>query len=277
MSGEEQLKYLQNIPKYEQRSPEWFEERKNKLTSSDGATALGINPYKKVTELVLEKSGLGKPFYSNEATLHGQKYEDEAIKKYEIIMGKVVHPFGLINFADLNSWRERKAQRKYIDPRYNFLSGSVDGISIDKVPDPESKLGQVEVKCPLRRKIKHGEIPDYYFPQVQLNMFILDLEFTDFIEYVPPAHGKMELNIVRVYRDEEWFDKNFPTLENFWNQVLDWRTRDITKHPDYNKYSFNKKENLPPPPPVSLFIDDPDDVKPGGIPEECLFSDDENS
>ena len=40
------------------------------------------------------------------------------------------------------------------------------------------------------QKIKHGEIPEYYFPQVQLNMFILDLEVTDFIEYIPSMIGK---------------------------------------------------------------------------------------
>ena len=44
-------------------------------------------------------------------------------------------------------------------------------------------------------------------------MFILDLEVTDFIEYIPSAIGKgVEMNIVRIYRDEDWFEKNFPVL-----------------------------------------------------------------
>jgi putative phage-type endonuclease len=231
------LEFLKNLKQHTQKSEGWFNQRKNKLTSSDAATALGINPYKKATELLLEKCGAGKSFEGNESTLHGQKYEDEAIEKYEFLMEKINHTFGMISFSDLDPIRSTKDSRKYINQKYHFLGGSPDGISVDIVITNESVLTQLEVKCPLRRKIKHGQIPDYYFPQVQLNMFILDLEVTDFIEYMPSIIGKsVELNIVRVYRDEEWFEKNFPILEKFWTDVLYWRTQDIKTHPEYNKY-----------------------------------------
>lgn len=233
----EHLAFLKAIPVFEQRSNEWLTQRKSKLTSSDAATALGINPYKKSVELLLEKCGAGRTFSGNEYTLHGQKYEDEAAKVYENLMHRDNHMFGLISFGDLDPIRKtRESSKKYIDPKYHFLAGSPDGISIDRIITEDTILMQLEIKCPMRRKIKHSEIPDHYFPQVQLNMFIADLQATDFVEYIPSAIGNKEFNILRLQRDDEWFDENFPILEQFWKDVLFWRTQDITTHPDYHKY-----------------------------------------
>lgn len=266
------LEFLKSLPSYPQKSKEWIEQRRHKLTSSDAATALGTNPYKKAVQLLLEKCGAGRSFEGNESTLHGQKYEDEAIAKYEMLMGKKNHIFGMISFADLDPIRKENGYEKYIDEKYHFLGGSPDGIAVDKIITENSILSQVEVKCPLRRKIKHGQIPEYYFPQVQLNMFILDLEVTDFIEYIPSAIGKgEELNIVRIYRDEEWFDKNFPILQKFWEDVQYWRTHDITTHPEYDKYYGAQAPIVAP---SFLFIDDSEE-KPISIENDvCLFEDD---
>lgn len=267
------LAFLKQLPQYPQGTKEWLEQRKGKLTSSDVATALGINPYKKAVQLLLEKCGAGRSFEGNESTLHGQKYEHEAITKYETLMCKENHTFGMISFADLDPIRKNK---KYIDKKYHFLGGSPDGISTDKEITNESVLSQVEVKCPLRRKIKHGQIPEYYFPQIQLNMFILDLEVTDFIEYIPSAIGKnTELNIVRIYRDEEWFDKNFLILEKFWQDVELWRTKDITTHPDYDKYYGPQAAIVAP---SFLFVNDSSEERPSSpfndpANDVCLFED----
>lgn len=273
-----QLDFLKAIPMYEQRTKEWFDQRRNKLTSSDAATALGINPYKNATQLLLEKAGAGKTFEGNENTLHGQKYEAEAISHYEKLMDRTNHNFGMISFSDLDPIRN-----KYLNNRYHFLGGSPDGVSIDNEITNETILTQLEVKCPLRRKIKHGQIPDYYYPQVQLNMFIMDLTVTDFIEYVPKGvlGRDMELNIVRIFRNEEWFNINFPILEKFWNDVLYWRTQDIKTHPDYYKF-FEKPEKITEIPTYLFIEDESDEGGKGGksgkggkrvsdVEEVCLF------
>ena len=56
----EKIDKLLKIPQFEQRSPEWFAQRKDKLTSSDAATVLGINPYSKEEELLFKKCGIEK-------------------------------------------------------------------------------------------------------------------------------------------------------------------------------------------------------------------------
>ena len=74
----------------EQRSQEWLDLRKNMLTASDAATAIGENKYEKPFDLLLKKCGKGKPFTGNAATEHGNKYEDEARIIYEQRHNEVV-------------------------------------------------------------------------------------------------------------------------------------------------------------------------------------------
>jgi putative phage-type endonuclease len=130
------------------------------LTASDAATAIGKNKYETPDSLLLKKCGLGVPFFGNEATRHGEKYEDEARILYEERYGEVVHEIGLV-----------------AHPTEPWLGGSPDGVS------ESGKL--VEIKCPPQRQIIPGEVPEHYMPQLQLCMEILDLEEADFIQYKP--------------------------------------------------------------------------------------------
>lgn len=216
----EKINELLKIPQYEQRSEMWFKQRENKLTSSDAGTILGINPYQRPYEVLFKKCGHDpKPFVGNAATLHGQKYEDEAIEKYCKLTGQENYNFGLIAHEDV-----------YHNKDYYWLAGSPDGVSINKnVPNAKPIL--LEVKCPYKRKIIPGKIPEYYYPQVQLNMFICDLEVADFIEYLPPS----TMNIVRVYRDKKWLEKSLKILEDFWKEVEYYRSHDISCHPKFKK------------------------------------------
>ena len=216
------IEFLLDLEQYEQRSNEWFEQRKNHLTSSDAASILGINPYSKYEDVLFDKCGISKEFKGNVATLHGQKYEDSAIELYSRTIGVKNYNFGLITYDQVHKEKET------YNSEYSFLAGSPDGISEF---DDLSETILLEVKCPYRRKIKMGEIPKYYVPQVQLNMFICDLEVADFIEYKPPD----VLNIVRINRDDEWLNENLPKLKNFWDEVKYYREVGIEKHPKYKK------------------------------------------
>tara|TARA_B100001093_G_C26859789_1_gene1029407 strand:+ start:11420 stop:12202 length:783 start_codon:yes stop_codon:yes gene_type:complete len=220
------IKKLLQIPQHEQRSPEWFAQRYTKLTSSDAATVLGTNPYSKPHELLFKKCGYDpKPFVSNVATLHGQKYEDTAIELYCRITGKVNHNFGCICYTDVH-----KDCSNY-NNKYDFLAGSPDGIA-ESLIDIESEPILLEVKCPYRRPIKDGYIPVYYYPQVQLNLFICDLNIADFIEFCPKTN---KLNIVRISKDKKWLNENIPILTNFWKEVEKYRNIGIEMHEEYIK------------------------------------------
>lgn len=220
------IEKLLKIPQHEQRSPEWFAQRYTKLTSSDAATVLGTNPYSKPHELIFKKCGYDpKPFVSNVATLHGQKYEDTAIELYCRITGKFNYNFGCICYKDVH-----KEFSNY-NSKYDFLAGSPDGI-VESLLNPNEEPILLEIKCPYRRPIKDGYIPEYYYPQVQLNLFICDLSIADFIEFCPKTN---KLNIVRIAKDYNWINKHVPILIDFWNKVKYYREIGIENHEEYIK------------------------------------------
>ena len=210
---------LLNLPQYEQRTNEWYNQRRGALTASDVPTALGDNKYKSAWQLLLDKCGAGKPFTGNEATRWGNYYEDIAIEKYSKIKNKKVLSFGLI-----------------IHPEHTWLGGSPDGITTDGI--------LLEVKCPLRRKIIQGEVPEHYIAQVLLNLEICNLEEAHFIEFIPGrSDDDFEINIVTVLRDRNWFAEKLPILREFWDSVIKYRKIGISEHPKYKDYS-TRSENL---------------------------------
>lgn len=210
------LKLLSLPPGPPQKSEEWLENRKDKLTSSDISAPLGKNIYKSYYQLLVDKCK-GSTFTGNIHTRWGEKYEDEAIEVFSKEYDKKVELFNLIEH-----------------PTIPWLGGSPDGITRDGI--------LLEVKCPHKRKIVPGKIPDYYLPQVLMNMEICELDKAAFIEYRPPelTHGEYEMNVVWVDRNKDWFDENYPILENFWKDVLYYRKYGIETHPKWQK---NKKRS----------------------------------
>ena len=202
------------LPQHEQRSLEWFAQRKEKLTASDIDAVCGNNKYSSRDDVLFKKHGVSPPFTGNAATLHGQKYEDEAIGHYCRLMNKNVFDFGLLPH-----------------PNIPFLAGSPDGITWDGIV--------LEVKCPLRRKIVKGEIPKHYMGQILINMEISNLDRGVFIEYIPKdlsKTGEIELNIVPLNRNPKWFEEIYPKVSSFWEEYGLYKEKGIEAHPEYKKY-----------------------------------------
>ena len=181
------------------------------------------NKYKTPLDLLNEKIGITKKeFIDNEAIRHGVKYEAEAIDMYCKLLNRSSYDIGLVPF---NAFRNEDTLSPSMD--CSFLAGSVDSVTIGKDPD---SINILEVKCPLFRRIKYGEIPDYYYPQVQMNIHILNVKYGDYVEYVPSniqGNAYPLMNIVRVYRDEKWLQSVYPILKEFWENVVTKTTGNI--------------------------------------------------
>lgn len=183
----------------EQKSAIWLQRRKLRLTASQIATAIGINPYETRNNLIKQYAGVGSgetKFTGNEATRHGEFYEDDAVSLYEQRYQKTVLMFGLMPFIAFGE----------------FLGGSVDGVTTDGI--------LVEVKCPYRRQPKTDSIPAYYEPQIQSMMHGFSLKCSAFIEYVPTAFWTPEIfNVHQITRDVEFMNTHYPSLREFWYRV----------------------------------------------------------
>ena len=78
----DKLTYLEQIPQPEQRTPEWYEFRNNRLTASDLYHITSQNK-SKIIDIVKKKCGVEKNYTPGAAILHGVKFEDVAIHIYE--------------------------------------------------------------------------------------------------------------------------------------------------------------------------------------------------
>ena len=206
-------------PLIPQRSAEWFKLRKTRITGSMCDTLLGTNRFQTWDQVVAEKAGCPVEFKGNEATQHGIDNEDKAVKLYEQATGRKSFELGLTEHQEID-----------------ILAHSPDGISLksidDERPDVEDEPVLLEIKCPFKREIKKGKVPDYYMGQLQLGLFVFDLKTAHFVQYKAEPYT---LDITVVQRDEDWLDRNMPLFQRFWEEVAYWKERGWQKHPYVQK------------------------------------------
>lgn len=174
ISLEKHFMKLFSTPQPEQKTKEWFDYRYNRITASDMATALDMNPYESVEGFICKKCDPNFPFLDNDFVFHGKKYEQIATMLYEHLYNSKVTEFGCLP-----------------SETYKILGASPDGIGSKSTLDYKfnKKLGyMLEIKCPYVRKIKnHGKIageicPFYYYCQVQQQLECCNLDNCDFIQ-----------------------------------------------------------------------------------------------
>lgn len=152
------LSKLMEIPQVAQRSPEWYDMRRNRLTASDIAQAIDQGHFGSRKQLVVKKAfPENDTFKGNRATEWGVMFEPMVARCYsQRNHDMVLHEFGLIPH-----------------PTISHLGASPDNIS---------DLGiMVEYKAPISRKVT-GEIPHHYFLQMQAQMETANIPECDFVD-----------------------------------------------------------------------------------------------
>lgn len=159
----QQIQHIDNIPKHEQRSPEWYQFRRENITASSvGYICDGKN--NNYYSQIMSKCQDNTKQLSGAAILHGIKYEPVATAVYERRNRVKVLEYGCL-------------PHKYIP----HLAASPDGIC-DYSPHNPSYTGRMlEIKCPYSRQIT-GIIPEGYYKQIQVQLEVCDLMYCDFLE-----------------------------------------------------------------------------------------------
>ncbi|AOM63453.1 putative lambda-type exonuclease [Heterosigma akashiwo virus 01] len=236
------IEQIKTVRQCKQKSVEWLKQRESYLTSSDLGTVLGLNPYSNAEEVLFRKCGISDGFKGNVATRHGEAYEDVCVDLYCKLTNRNNTDVGLIPFSALNETFIFKCvvngEIRNIDA--SFLAGSCDGITVH---NNTGEINVLEIKCPYKRK-DISKIPEYYLPQLMMNLHIMNIDSGDFIQYIPSGHfnNKGELSIKRIRKDNRWFYENLPKLRDFWDEVLHYREIGIENHPKYEFYL--KKYNI---------------------------------
>lgn len=190
---------LSSLDAPQQRSAQWFAQRRDRLTSSTFSTALGFWKGKRRPELWHEKVFLSDvPLMdkSRAAMEWGIHNEAAAIERYKSITGHDVSSLGFaIHSGEQSRW----------------LGASPDGLLGDFPCG-----GILEVKCPFNKgKPERGspwsKMPFYHMPQVQGQMEIMDREWVDLYCWMPGGSV-----IFRVGRERSYWKLIHGILREFW-------------------------------------------------------------
>ncbi len=159
---------------------------KKGYTLSKGSTAENLI-YKIAWERLLLNgdisNGLGRLSISSKAMQHGNDFEAEAILKYQEV-----------------TKRDVVSAQRFLQ-KDEFIGGTPDGFI--------GEDGLIEVKCPFNganhlKSLLEGVVynSDYVY-QMQGYLWVTDRKWCDFVTYDPDLIDGLQLNIIRVPRDEE--------------------------------------------------------------------------
>ncbi|XP_024545498.1 uncharacterized protein LOC9644985 isoform X2 [Selaginella moellendorffii] len=201
----------------EQGTEEWLEIRKDRLTASTFANALGFFKGKRI-ELWEEKVGLRGAFKGNQATRWGVENESAAVESYKRITGHLVDHIGFKIYKEdeeQQTLREEKGGREQAE-KFSWLGASPDGLIEGNESDLFEKKGILEVKCPHMRGRRNAgvpwtKVPHYYVPQLQGLLEIIGREWMDFYVWT----GKSSA-CFRVTKDPEYWTLIHGLLSEFW-------------------------------------------------------------
>lgn len=190
----------------EQRTPEWHEQRKGRITGSRVGAILGMSPWQKPADvlraMVREYHGAPTEFTGNPATDHGNNNEQRALLAFMRESGLQVEQCGFFPYGEL-------------------MGASPDGLTDDG--------GVLELKVPfgLRNeqdaKFKPLSEQMHYSCQVQMEMLAAGRSHAYFAQYVAPKGDPLshdyvpeQMKIERVDADPEWLDRNLPAISAFY-------------------------------------------------------------
>lgn len=192
-----------------QLSPEWFEQRKGRITGSRIGAILGVSPWQTPDDvlraMVREHHGAPDEFVDNPAVQWGRARERQAMLAFMRETDLRVDDVGFLPYGEL-------------------MGASPDGLTSDG--------GVLEIKVPFG--LRNGDKPFkplneqmHYYHQVQMEMVAADRTHAYFVQYIAPkgdpfAHDYVaeQINIERAERNPNWTDEVLPEVSAFYDRYV---------------------------------------------------------
>ena len=173
------------IHNFEQRTEDWYNIRKGKMTASNADTIIangkGLETY--IYNLMAEYySSAEKENYINADMQRGIDLEPEARLEFEFYTDLDVQEVGFIEYNE-------------------FIGVSPDGLIGDD--------GLIEIKCPndsvYFKLLLSDNIKPEYIAQMQMQLYVTDRQYCYFVSYNP--NFEKSLYIKKINRNEEMIEK----------------------------------------------------------------------
>ena len=192
----------------EQRTQEWHDQRKLRITGSRVGGILGLSPWQDrhdvLRAMVREYHGAESEFKGNPATDHGNANEQRAVLAFMRETGLNVEKCGFLPYGDR-------------------MGASPDGLTDDG--------GVLEIKVPfgLRNGGEFKPLAEqpHYAAQVQMEMLSAGRKHAYFAQYVAPKGDPLspdyvseQISIERVELDDTWLDRNLDAISHFYDLLL---------------------------------------------------------
>jgi len=192
---------------FEQGSDEWKKWRKSKITASEIAIILGESKWSTPHELWKNKVGFSSDSKDNWAMKRGRDLEPIVRDWFNFEKDARFMP-EVLNHSEIH-----------------WAAASLDGI------DREFDGGCVlEIKCPGREDhetAKSGKIPKHYYPQLQWQLFVANLEKSYYVSFFDDDY-----QIVEVLFDPDYIAMILPKVAEFYRCVSEM------EEPEYSENDY---------------------------------------
>lgn len=194
-----------------QRTTDWHEQRRGRITGSQAGALLGLSPHQTQNQAirawVRNAKGAESEILDNPAFAHGRRHERAAQLAMMRHAGITIRDCGFLTYED-------------------WLGASPDGLTDDG--------GVAETKCPYSWRALVApepkpliELPHYY-AQVQLEILCAGATHAHFAQYRPPIGDPLQadyepefLHYERVEIDHGWRAHYLPELRRIWEMLQD--------------------------------------------------------
>jgi putative phage-type endonuclease len=188
------IKRIIDYPKIAQRTPEWYEYRKKRVTASEASTIIAQGKgYDRVFE---QKVGIRDTNISSEYMTIGTDNEEAVVVLYreKYPDEEVFHDLSIIPHQTLD-----------------YVAASLDACTASGI--------NVEIKTVF--KDKFVKVSKMYYDQVQLQMEVADLDKTHLVQHYFRMPGQ-PIVVHEILRDRQWFERNKDIFKRFVQEVRDF-------------------------------------------------------
>ncbi len=192
----------------EQRTEEWLEARRGKVTAS-------------MASVLMAKRGLGKTAESYALRIVSDSLQDFYEENYispAMQYGIDMEPVAIARFEEQELVEVE--QVGFIE-KGDFIGCSPDGLI--------GEDGGVEVKCPRTEKhlanLMSDECPAEYYDQIQMSMYVTNRKWWYFVSFNNYFKEDYQLKVIRVEQDFAWQKLFEERLDKFKQMVDDLKAK----------------------------------------------------
>ena len=164
------------ISTLEMSHDEWLKRRLESIGASESGSILGINPWKTAVDVYYEKVDQITDFPDN----------------LNMWLGRELEPVIKKRFEEETGYKVRNDHKIRVDKEHPFITTNLDGMVVgEKVPVEYKALGRGD-----------GEMPDYYFSQVQHQIMVTESDYAYFVVLVLGI--QKNFIVQKINRDDEF-------------------------------------------------------------------------